>query len=676
MDTKRLLLSMAIMMMIVLSWQLAVNYIYTKHADWRPPETATTQPSTPSATNPSAVASAGPTTSTASATAAGLSVAAAPTTQPAILGATDHADPRYCIGLSIDSTGAGLSSATLNDFYDTAEQKNPYVFEQPLPGFESSTRPFASQWIQVNGNTVDLSSINWTLVSCDSSSATYKAIVNQSDKPAVEIDKTFTVPSRNIKDGSGGFEIAVVQNFKNLTDKPIQLKTAFAGPTTPPRESDRSEDRQFIAGYDDDKAVATGLAGLTDYTKEKPSKDLVALDKRPTLWVGADSAYFDALARPTSPIKFSAAIVTGANIDAPSDQRLASLSIQSDQFNLAPSAQTSINLKVFLGPKKRDLLKNDYYIAFPIGYDKTLITSSSWMCSFITFPLLINLLYGILWFFHMIFRDWGIAIICLVLLVRTLLHPITKKSQVNMMQMSKMGPEIERLKKKHGDNKDELNKAMMQFYKTQGFTPILGCLPMFLQTPIWIALWSALQSTFELRQAPFLRFGRLHLTWIKDLSHPDALFAFSHPIPLLFNMSLHGINILPLLLGVMFFIQQKFQPQPPSQTPEQLQQRKMMQWMSLLFPLMLYAGPSGLNLYILTSTSIGIVERKIVRDHIKQKEEEEKAGRIIVDAKPTRAGKRKDKNELPRPEKKGKFMTWLADLQAKAEQVRRDAERK
>jgi membrane protein insertase Oxa1/YidC/SpoIIIJ len=88
---------------------------------------------------------------------------------------------------------------------------------------------------------------------------------------------------------------------------------------------------------------------------------------------------------------------------------------------------------------------------------------------------------------------------------------------------------------------------------------------------------------------------------------------------------------------------------------------------------MLYAGPSGLNLYILTSTSIGIVESKIIRDHIKQKEEEEKAGRVIIDAKPTRAGKRRDKNEPARPKKKGRFMAWIVELQAKADQARRDA---
>src|SRR5262249_58962474 len=125
-----------------------------------------------------------------------------------------------------------------------------------------------------------------------------------------------------------------------------------------------------------------------------------------------------------------------------------------------------------------------------------------------------------------IFRDWGLAIIALVLLVRAILHPITKRSQVSMMKMGKLGPEVERLKKKYGDDKDELNRQMMGLYKDQGIGMYLGCAPMFLQRPIWIALWSALQSTFELRQASFLQFGSVHLTWISDLSKPDQLVHF------------------------------------------------------------------------------------------------------------------------------------------------------
>jgi YidC/Oxa1 family membrane protein insertase len=195
---------------------------------------------------------------------------------------------------------------------------------------------------------------------------------------------------------------------------------------------------------------------------------------------------------------------------------------------------------------------------------------------------------------------------------------------------------------------------------------------MLLQTPIWIALWQALQSTFELRQAPFL-WG---FTWIHDLSKPDHLITF-HPIPLVFSWTLSAINILPILMGVVFFVQTKFQPKPAAMTKEQESQQKMMQWMMpLIFPLMLYNGPSGLNLYIFTSTGIGIIESKIIRDHIRQREEEEKAGRVIVDAgKKFKGGSGKALPSTDQPKPRG-LMGWVAQLQDRAEQVRREAEKR
>src|SRR4029077_1282609 len=133
---------------------------------------------------------------------------------------------------------------------------------------------------------------------------------------------------------------------------------------------------------------------------------------------------------------------------------------------------------------------------------------------------------------------------------------------VSMMSMTKYGPEIERLKKKYGEDKEALNKAMMEFYREHGFGmgPVLGCLPMFLQMPIWIALYSSLQSTFELRQAPFL-WG---FTWIKDLAHPDRAFYFPNTPVNMWFIHFDAINILPLIMGVVSFMQAKImQSQQP-----------------------------------------------------------------------------------------------------------------
>ncbi len=686
MDIKRLIFSMAIMLVLVVGWKLIVEYEYKQHPDWMPQPTADAQPSTAPTTNAVATSTTGPTTSSiiASINAApsqGLAVVGSDTPAPAEIGSMVFGDPRYAMGLSIDPNGAGLSSVTLNNFYETAERKSLYVYQKPIANLESSTKPLATPFVSINGNKVDLSKVNWTLAKVDVDSATYIATVNDGGAPALEVQKTFQVFPRDTKDGREGFEIRLEQNFRNLSPKAINVSTAMNGPTMPARENDRSEDRQLLSGYDKGYSeVEVGHALVSDFSKSKLTKDMVANDPRAMLWVGTGNSYFNAIVRPeattANQAKIASAIGTGTNLDAAtSDEHNVALVVQSAEFKLDPGATVPFNFRVFFGPKQRALFNNPYYSAFPLGYENTLVITGGF-CGFLTFGWLITTLYYILFAFHYVFHDWGLAIIGLVCLVRLILHPITKKSQVNMMSMGKMGPEIEKLKKKYGDNKDELNKAMMQVYKQQGFTPVLGCLPMFLQMPIWIALWSALQSTFDLRQAPFLRFGSVHLTWIKDLSHPDALVHFAQPVPLyLFGWTLASINVLPLCLAVVFFIQQKMQPVPSNQTPEQIQQRKTMQWMSLLFPVMLYAGPSGLNLYIMTSTTIGIFENKIIRKHIKEKEEAEKSGKVIVDAGPMRTNKRNKDLPTAAP-KKGGIMGWMADLQAKAEEIRREAERR
>jgi YidC/Oxa1 family membrane protein insertase len=232
---------------------------------------------------------------------------------------------------------------------------------------------------------------------------------------------------------------------------------------------------------------------------------------------------------------------------------------------------------------------------------------------------------------------------------------------------------MERLKKKYGDDKEAIAKAQMELYKEMGFTPVLGCLPMFLQMPIFISLWQALQSTFELRHAPFL-WG---MTWIKDLSQPDRLISFGHSIPLVFGMHIDAINVLPVLVAVVSWLNMKYTPRPPAATPEAEQQQKMMQWMTLVFPLMFYGFPSGLNLYYLTSTSLGIWEGKRIRQHIKEHEEAEKEGKVIVDASPGRRRPPPTASSVTKraPKPTGGFGGWFARLQEKAEELAQ-AERK
>ena len=136
---------------------------------------------------------------------------------------------------------------------------------------------------------------------------------------------------------------------------------------------------------------------------------------------------------------------------------------------------------------------------------------------------------------------------------------------------------------------------------------------------------------------------------------------------------------MPFLLGVVFWIQMKYQPKPPASTPEQAQQQKMMQWMTLLFPAFLYGGPSGLNLYILTSTAYGIIESKIIRDHIKQRDAAAAEGRVVIDAEIVTRGKSRALTSTSKPEvaaPSGCIGGFVANMQQKIEQIQKEADKK
>jgi len=603
------------------------------------------------------------------------------------LGSAAKDDPKFALALNLTGSGAGVDSVLLNQFMRTVKGNQPYELEEPYPDYAQLSRPLVTRSVSIDGQTIDLADSHWKLESSSPTSATY-AIDIVAGKSPVRLRKTFTISPKDNE--QKGYEVSLVQSIENLSPLPVKVATSLTGVVPPPQENEGVDDRQILAAYGKPKETAVTTvtpAAISEFTKDAPSKDLVKKDDLEIKWVGASSIYFAAIAQPVA-TKGEMIYVGDVKAEALDPQSTDPLlrnvitTIDSAPLTLSPGHKGSMELKLFFGPKRRDILNSPYYAAADTHYDLTLTTNLGMCGNYCAWQPVINTLVWILRAFHFVTHDWGLAIIGLVILVRLALHPVTKRSTISMQKMGKMGPEVERLKKKFGDNKDELNKAMMQMYKEQGFTPVLGCLPMFLQMPIWIALYNSLQNTFELRQAPFL-WG---WTWIHDLAKPDALIQFAQPIVIpLVGWHIYSLNILPVFMAVVFFLQQKYQPKPPATTPEQAQQQKMMQWMSLLFPLIMYRMPSGLNLYILTSTTIGIIESKRIRDHIKQREEAEKAGRVFVE--PTKKMRRKGGGDndgdgagggsIGGPAgPKGGLGGWMQRLQAKAEELQRDSAKK
>jgi len=309
----------------------------------------------------------------------------------------------------------------------------------------------------------------------------------------------------------------------------------------------------------------------------------------------------------------------------------------SKELKLEPHATTALadlSLDLFAGPREDAIFAQAPYAA--MQFDKTIRYSLGGMCSFCTFQWLAHLLLGFLELLHTLTFDWGISIIILVLVVRLCLHPITKRGQINMMKMGKqmaaVQPELNKLKKKYADDPKQMQQAQMQLFREKGINPAagaMGCLPMFLQMPIWIALYAMLYYAIELRHEPaFYGVFQAIAGWpfLADLSSPDRFIPLfendgSHILNIIFiRLDYSSINILPILMGITFFINMKYTT-PPPMNEQQAQQQKMMKFMPLLMPFFLYSAPAGLTLYICASTLAGIVDSRIVRKHVKQMEE-------------------------------------------------------
>lgn len=223
-------------------------------------------------------------------------------------------------------------------------------------------------------------------------------------------------------------------------------------------------------------------------------------------------------------------------------------------------------VEVYAGPKKLEYLS-------ALGESGREIVDYG-MFSFLAFPML-----KLMNWFHEIFKNWGVAIILLTLLVRIITLPLAIASFRSMKNMQKLQPELAKLRERYKDNKEKIQMETMRLMKENNANPMLGCLPLFLQMPVFFALFQLLQNSIELFQAPFI-------LWIHDLSLKDPYY------------------VLPVLMGITMFIQQKI-------TPSQMDpaQQKAMLIMPVIFSAMMMGLPSGLTLYIFVSTLFGILQQ-------------------------------------------------------------------
>lgn len=285
---------------------------------------------------------------------------------------------------------------------------------------------------------------------------------------------------------------------------------------------------------------------------------------------------------------------------------------------LAPGATQQDSYQIFVGPKRPELLAQ-YKAANDPNYSlRDIIYYGMWPFGAVARGML-----TILHFFYGIVGNFGIAIIMLTVLVRGAMFPISFKQTQNMARMQALKPELDKINEKYKTDMQKRSQAMQELYRKHQINPLGGCLPVFLQLPIFMGLYRSIMIDVELRQRPLFTEA---IRWCSDLSAPDMFYNWTWFMPKfvsnaigLPNIPLGGLlglgpyfNVLPLVTIALFLVSMKMSMPEPTNEQAAMQQ-KMMKYMTIFMGLMFYKVACGLCLYFIASSIWGLGERRLLK---------------------------------------------------------------
>ena len=640
-QAKRTIIATVACLVVMIGWMKLMQRMYPPPVPTTQPEEVQVAESTPSSSPaiPTSKATIAETTSSGP-----FEISSAPSAEAFTLGSVDKP---YEFALTIEPRGAGISFARLGGYRNTIpkDKKNPppdpYDLLNPITGTDGAPlNSFATQRIRLvdQKQTIDLENVVWTARKSNdptSETAELSTVVKQGGADLLRFIKTYRVVK-----GSPHLEIS--ERIENLSGTPLRIVLTQRGPIGVKQSDPQRDERRVVSAVIDESGrIHLGQHAVhQDVIKSEHEKEF-SQGEAHTVWVSSGNKYFAGIVYPLpeDPKDKYAKYVSKVVAKTPLGETLQQDDLTFEmtftpEAAIAPGKSIAFNESVYLGPKSHsgfETMPEAVQRNYDVIYDpertwcmiKALGSAMLW---------LLNRIYGVV-------HNYGFAIIGLVLVVRILLHPVTKRGQINMMKMQKgmaaLKPKIEALQQQYKNDKQKLNEETMKLYRDEGINPagqMLGCLPMFLQMPVWVALWSTLNTNVDMRHQAFLG-------WIHDLSAPDALISFNHAynIPLLGALTgpIHSLNILPIIMAITIYAQQKISQKmaapatpPPKKYDEQgreipdpmAQQQKMMGFMMIFFGFMFYNLPSGLNLYILTSNLMGMAEQYWIKKQLKRKE--------------------------------------------------------
>ncbi len=373
------------------------------------------------------------------------------------------------------------------------------------------------------------------------------------DSSGISIRKTYTFAGNK-------YPILLEQTVANKSSQVIsgQMQLSLLNPSAKPK-NDAGRFEVYGPVTLSDSGVS--FDAITDLTKSEKSYS------KGVKWSGFGDKYF-----------LSAVISNGAGISTVTlkDQNgIVSQKFASLKTDIKPGQAVTSSCNLFLGPKDIDILKSQsaqLEEAIDLGWFSALAK-----------PLLhsLKLLYRYV-------HNYGLAIIVITVILKILFFPLTHKSYKSMKEMQKLQPMMQKLKDKFKDDRDGLNRAVMELYKTHKVNPMGGCLPMIVQIPVFFGLYKALMFSIELRHAPFY-------FWLQDLSAKDPYY------------------VTPIIMGATMFIQQKMTP-----TNMDPVQAKMMLALPVVFTFMFLSFPSGLVLYWLVNNILTIAQQAYINRTLKE----------------------------------------------------------
>lgn len=437
----------------------------------------------------------------------------------------------------------------------------------------------------------ELAEMEYTVKAFDSKSITFEAVQNHR-----RITKTFSFDENKKAPYCLSVEIKVEGDSRNLwvTSGIPEVEWISGGPAPSLKyriTRNRSSDVEKI-----------------DLPKESVTVTSLLPD-----WICNSNGFFGTIMNPISEIDPGYRVQTVSGTTVPS--RLVEIDQDYELYKGVnmPGYMTLLPLRsqggvmqfhLYAGPFDESTLKavDAAYSDPATGYNPDFVacqTMHGWF-TFISEPFA-KFLMILMNFFHYITHSWALSIVLLTVALRIILYPLNAWSTKSMAKMQQLGPEVAAIQEKYKKEPQKAQMEIIALYRQRGVNPAMGCLPLLIQMPFLIGMFDLLKSSFALRGASFIP------GWIDDLTAPDVLFSWDRPIFFIGN----EFHLLPILLGVVMFFQQKLTTMMAKgpDTDQQRQQRAMGTMMTFVFTFMFYNFPSGLNIYWLSSMLLGILQQ-------------------------------------------------------------------